>query len=442
MSFHLAGPLYKNTFGTRTMREIFDNEAYVERFMQVEAALARAEAAHDVVPRDAAETISDRASLDYVDMDAVERNLGEQGLLSMSIIDAWEESLGEAGEYLHWGATSQDIMDTTTVLQVREGTKAVIEDTERVRDQLRDLAAEYRETPMMGRTHHVHAIPITFGLKVASWFDEVERDLDRLREARDRAIATQFFGAVGTLASLDEVGLDVQAQFAEELSLPVPDVSWQAARDRFAELVAEFSTLAGTLARIANQILLLNRPEIGEVTVEVDEGRVGSSTMPHKTNPTAAEVVVAMAPLLRGSAHVMQEVMESFDERSASTWYVEFAVLPEAFSYVHRAVTGTIDLLDHLDIHPDAMADNVAIEGDVIGSEPIMMVLAEEVGRQTAHDVVYENAMAAIKQGEDFIERLAADGRVDLSREALRTIGDPTQYTGVASRLVDRTIER
>jgi 3-carboxy-cis,cis-muconate cycloisomerase len=203
MGFHLDGTLFKNVFGTPEVREIFDETGYIDRFVKFEAALARAEAAEGLVPEDAAEEITERASVEYVDVDDVGANLAEMGLLSMSIIDAWKEELGDAGEYVHWGATSQDAMDTTVMMQVRDAMEVLLDDASAIQDLLVDLVADHADTPMMGRTHHVHAIPTTFGLKAASWLDELDRCVDRVERARED-VAGQFGGAVGTFASLGE----------------------------------------------------------------------------------------------------------------------------------------------------------------------------------------------------------------------------------------------
>jgi 3-carboxy-cis,cis-muconate cycloisomerase len=435
MGFHLGGTLFRNTFGTPEMREIFDETGYIDRFLQFEAALARAEADVGLVPPDAAADITRRASVEYVDTDEVARNLEAQGLLSMSIIDAWKEELGEAGEYVHWGATSQDAMDTAVMLQVRDAFEVLMDDVAAIQDLLVDLVADHADTPMMGRTHHVHAIPTTFGLKAATWLDELDRRVERLRRARENVVG-QFAGAVGTFASLGEDGPAVRDRLEEELDLSIP-VVWHAARDRFADLLSAFSVLASTLARIALQVLVLNREEIGELGERVAEGAVGSSTMPHKRNPKRAETVVGLARLLRGNAHVMTEVMETFDERSASSWYVEFAVVPESFLYVGRAVANARSLIESLEVDAEAMRENLTVHGSLVASEPIMMALAEELGRQTAHSVVYEHAMAAAESEESFLDRLQADDRVTdaVPPAELAELADPTDYTGVAEEL-------
>jgi len=441
--FHTDGRLFKNAFGTEAMREAFDETSYVERFMEVEAALARAEADVGLVPEAAAEEITETASLEYLDLEAVERRIEEIDLFTVAIIETWKDAIGEHGEYIHWGATSQDIADTAMVLLIREGLDLLFEEVERVRESLQDLASEHAETPMMGRTHHVHALPITFGLKAANWLDEVERGLDRLEAAADRALVVEFFGAVGSLASLGEPGLEVQERLADELDLDVPNTAWYASRDRTLELLNAFATLGGTLSRIARNVLVLNREEIGELKEPIPEGAVGSSTMPHKRNPVKSERTVGLASLLRGHANAATSLVEAHDERDAGLWYGEYALLPEAFLYLHRALRNTALTLEGLDVEADAMFENMSVHGGLPTSEAVMMALAESVGRVTAHDLVYEAAMEAVETGRSFEDCLLEDERIaaELSAEAVAELTDPANYTGVSDAIARRTVE-
>jgi 3-carboxy-cis,cis-muconate cycloisomerase len=440
--FHTDGKLFKNAFGTEAMREVFTEEAYAERFMEVEAALARAEADVGLIPEAAAEEITETASLEYLDMDEVERRIVEIDLFTVAIIQTWKSEIGEHGEYIHWGATSQDIADTAMVLLMREGLDLLFEEVERVRGELRTLAADHAETPMMGRTHHVHALPITFGLKAANWLDEVDRGLDRLEAAADRALVVEFFGAVGSLASLGEPGLEVQERLADELDLVVPNTAWYASRDRTLELLNAFAALGATLSRIARNVLVLNREEIGELKEPIREGAVGSSTMPHKRNPVKSERTVGLAALLRGHANAATSLLEAHDERDAGLWYGEYALLPEAFLYLHRALRNTALTLEGLDVDVEAMHENLGVHGGLPTSEAVMMALAESVGRQTAHDLVYDAAMEAAGSDRSFQDCLLDDERIaaELSAEEVAELTDPTNYTGVSDAIARRTV--
>jgi 3-carboxy-cis,cis-muconate cycloisomerase len=441
--FHTDGWMFKDAFGTEAMRETFDEEAYVERFMEVEAALARAEAEVGLIPEEAAREITETASLEYLDLEAVERRIAEIDLFTVAVIETWKDAIGENGEYIHWGATSQDIADTAMVLLMREGLDLLFEEVERVRSELQALAVEHAETPMMGRTHHVHALPITFGLKAATWLDELDRDLDRLEAAADRALVVEFFGAVGSLASLGEDGLEVQERLADELDLDVPNTAWYASRDRTLELLNTFATLGGTLAKIGRNVLVLNREEIGELKEPIPEGMVGSSTMPHKRNPVKSERTVGLAALLRGHANAMTSLVEAHDERDAGLWYGEYALVPEAFLYLHRALRNTAETLEGLSVEVEAMRENMDLHDGLPTSEAVMMALAEHVGRQTAHDLVYDAAMEAATSDRGFEDCLLDDERIAeaLSAEEVAQLTDPANYTGVSDTIARRAVE-
>lgn len=444
MPFHLDGSLFGPDFATDELRDVFDQDGFVAAFQEVEGALARAEAEAGLIPASAAERITETADPSYVDDDRLGEHVADIGLFTMAIIETWQEAIGDAGEYIHWGATSQDVSDTAVVLQLRAAHEVFRRDLTAIRDQLADLAAEYRDTPMIGRTHHVHATPITFGLKAASWLDEVDRHLDRLAELEERVFALQFFGATGTLGSLGDDGDAVQRELAAELDLVLPSVAWFAGRDRFAEYLDTLAEAATTLERIAQQVLILNRPEIGELGEPARAVEIGSSTMPHKINPVKCERAVALARLVRGQASVMTDAMAGYDERDFGAWYVEFAVIPEACCYFGRQLRNVLTTLEGLEVHPERMLENLNIHGGLVASEAVMMALADHIGRQTAHDVVHEAAMTAQGGDRSFLDCLAAADRVTdhLDAETLADLTDHRSYVGNAGRFVNETLER
>jgi 3-carboxy-cis,cis-muconate cycloisomerase len=441
--FHVDGRLFRNLFGTPEMRSIFEEERFVERFLEVEAALARAQAEVGMVPEEAAEEITEHATLEHLDMDEVEENVEEMHLFTVSIIDAWKDEVGDAGEYIHWGATSQDISDTATLLQIRDGFEVVRRDLEAIREALAELATEHAETPMMGRTHHVQAIPTTFGLRAATWLDEVDRHLDRLDDLEERLFDLQFFAAVGTLSSIGEDGLAVQEALADELDLSVPDVAWYAARDRYGELVTTLAMIGATLGKISSQVLVANREEVDELKEPIPEGEVGSSTMPHKRNPVKSEESWMLSRLVRGHAGTMLEAMGGFDDRDASTWFAEFAVIPETFLYTSRILQYVHETLSGLVVNEDSMRENMYIHGSLVSSEALMMALAQEVGRQTAHEILYETVEESRRTDRSFADCVRDDERVNevLSEERIEELTDPVNYTGVAATLARRAVE-
>lgn len=441
--FHTSGKLFKNAFGTEEMREVFTEEAYAQHFMEVEAALARAEADAGLIPQEAADEITRTASLDYLDLDEVEQKIAEIDLFTVAIIQTWKEAIGPNGEYIHWGATSQDIADMAMFLLMRDGFDVLKSDIDQIKESLEDLTVDHADTPMMGRTHHVHALPITFGLKSSNWLDEFTRVANRLQDTIDRVSVLQFFGAVGSLASIGEPGLEVQENLAAELDVTIPNTAWYASRDRLVELLDVFASLGDALSRIARQILVLGREEIDEVSEPIPEGMVGSSTMPHKRNPVKSERTIGLAALLRGKATAMHLLTDAYDERDAGLWYAEYAVIPEAFLYLSRALRNMREVVGGLEINRDRMRSNMDIHDGLPTSEAVMMELADSIGRQTAHEVVYEAATETMNSGQSFFESLLADERItnELSEEELRELTDPSQYTGISSVFAERTAE-
>jgi adenylosuccinate lyase len=440
---YLDSTLFRDAFSTPEMRRVFSDTNYYETFLEVESALARAEAEAGVIPKWAAEEITQKATISQLDLDRLEELISDTGHPAMSLIGAWKQAFDEAGEYIHWGATTQDILDTTMVLQVREALEIVRRDIESLRDQLVDLADEHKDTPIPGRTHFVQAVPMTLGLKIAVWINELNRHLDRLDAAADRAITLEFFGAVGTLASLGEPGLEVQHNLAEELDLPVPDVCWHSARDRPAEVLSILADVGSSVGKMARQVLTLNRPEIGELSETPAEGHIGSSTMPHKNNPKKAELTVALSRMVRAQSSVMTEVMGTMDERDATNWYCEFALIPNAFLYSSRLFDRARELFETLVIHPERMQSNLHIHGELIASERMMMALAESVGRQTAHEIISEAAERAFTGDQSFSDVLMSDERVadTFSPEEVAELLDPATYVGLSTHFVEEVIE-
>lgn len=444
MTFHLNGPLFADVFGTREMRDLFDQRSFVEMFLRVEAALARAEAEVGIVPASAADTISAKATVDCIDPDRITAGIDAHGLFSMAVLEAWKAELGTVGEYVHWGATTQDVSDTVLVLLSREAHRAVVRDTDEIRRLLESIIEEHRETPMVGRTQFRHGPPVTFGFVAATWLDELDRHAARLRELTKRLFVVQFAGASGTLAALGEAGPEVLERFAAELDLGLPDVGWTATRDRFVELSSALSALAGTLSRIARRLLFLGRSEVAELTEPIPQDEIASSTNPHKRNPVYSQHTVGLARLVRGLADVMGELAEGYDERDRTTWYIEFAVIPEAFVYLGRMLANTKRALSDLEVQSDTMERTITEAGPLVASEAVMMALAESLGRGTAHELVREHALRAREEGRSFVDSLRNDPRVTerLSPDELSSLTDPTNYLGSARTFATAVLER
>jgi 3-carboxy-cis,cis-muconate cycloisomerase len=432
--------LFRDAFGTPRARAIFSDHALISRYAEVEIALARAEARCGVIPAEAAAEIAARTNVDAFDFELLRKETDIVGYPILPVVHQMAKQCGEAGRYVHWGATTQDIMDTAVVLQVRDALTLIDEDLDELRRILRDLAQRYRDTPMPGRTHLQQALPITFGYKLAVWVAEADRHLERLSQFGPRVFRGQLAGAVGTLASIGEQGLELQALFCEELGLAVPEIAWHTARDGVAETVCAYALVGGTLAKIANEVIDLQRTEVGEVEEPFHRGKVGSSTMPHKWNPSACEHVVALGRLLHAQVVPALQNLVSAHERDKRTGVTEQAVLPEASCLLAGMLRATRGILAGLHVYPERMRENLGLLGGLLASEAVMLALARHIGRQRAHEVVYELCMDAVEDRMPLRGLLLEDPRVNpyLGETDLDTLLEPARHTGLAARFVDR----
>jgi len=320
--------LFRDAFSTPAMRAIFADRALVARYVEVEVALARAQAACGVIPADAAEAIARNCQPDaldaLLDLERLRQDTNIVGYPILPLVAQLAAQCGEAGRYLHWGATTQDIMDTATVLQVRAALTLVQNDIAALRQRLQALAQTHRDTPMPGRTHLQHALPITFGYKVAIWLAMFDRHAQRLEQLRERVLVGQFAGAAGTLASLGADGLAVQTRLMQELDLGVPATTWHVARDGLAEVVNFLALLTSSLGKIAYDVMLLSATELGEVSEPFVPGRGASSTMPQKQNAISSELMLAASKAVRQQAALMLDAAVQDLERATGPWHAEW----------------------------------------------------------------------------------------------------------------------
>jgi 3-carboxy-cis,cis-muconate cycloisomerase len=347
---------------------------------------------------------------------------------------------GTAGGYVHWGATTQDVTDTGLVLQVKAAYAIILRDLNALAEALANLARRERDTIMPGRTHGQHALPITFGFKVAVWLAEVRRHIERMAQAAPRVLVGQFAGAAGTLASVGEQGLVIQQLMMADLGLGVPEISWHPARDGFAEYVSVLAMISMTMSKIAHEVILLQKSEVAELEEPYVRGKVGSSTMPHKRNPMICEGILAEARMVRGIQNTVLSAMESEHERDWGAVHVEWACVPEASILAGGAVAHTLRVIENLIVYRDRMRRNVDILHGLILSEAVMLQLGEHLGRQIAHEVVHEASMLAYEQGRPLSALLMEDSRVTrhLTPDQIDMLMHPAAYTGLCGVFVDR----
>ena len=434
--------LFRDAFGTPAMREVFSDFNLISRYAEVEIALAKAEARCGVIPVDAAEVIAKRTNVAALDFDLLRSETDIVGYPILPLVHQMAKQCGDAGRYVHWGATTQDIMDTAVVLQVRAGLEIIESDIAALRGILAGLARRYRDTPMAGRTHLQQALPVTFGYKCAIWLAMFDRHAERLAQLKPRVLVGQFAGATGTLASLGDKGFEVQKALCEELGLGVPVSTWHVARDGFAEVMNFLALVTGSLGKVALDIMMMASTEFGEVYEPFVKGRGASSTMPQKRNPISAELMLAAAKGVRQHAGLMLDAMVQDFERATGPWHAEWMAIPESFVLTAGSLHQAKFALGGLIVDEKKMADNLDISRGLIVAEAVMMGLAPDLGRQEAHDVVYDACRVANDKGMTLADALSADSRVSarIDRATIERLTSPKNYLGLAPEMVDRVL--
>jgi len=435
--------LLKHLWGTDELRAIFSEENRVQKWYDYEAALAQAQAELDIIPAAAAAEIAAKAKVTNVDLEAIAAGIREIKHPLVPSLRALQAVCADAhGEYLHFGPTTQDVLDTGMMLQVKEAHTIFLRDLRAVGRELYRLAETYKTTPMAGRTHAVQALPITFGHKCAVWLAEMARNFERLTQLEARTFVGSLVGAVGTQASFGEKAFEVDAKVMARLGLGVAEISWQPARDRFVEYVGVLGLIGGSLGKIANEIITLAHTEIDELAEPFSEGKVGSSTMPHKRNPSSAEAVATVGRVLRYTVALMHDALMHEHERDAAAWRMEWKAVPEACLMTGMMLAQMRYILAGLEVHADKMRRNLDALGGFLMSERVMFALADKTGKQTAHDVVYHAAMRGYEHGITFEQALmqSEEARHALGGDELKSLLDPTTYVGLAPAIVDRVL--
>ncbi len=438
----LLGPLVT----TPEAAACFDDRARLQGMLDFEAALARAEAAAGLVPAGAVRAIEQACRAERFDLAALGREAARAGNPAIPMVRRLTALVAEAdpqaARFVHFGATSQDAMDTGLVLQLRAGVATLEPDLERLTAALARLADAYAATPMVGRTWLVHAVPITFGLKAASWLSAVERSRTRLAAACRASRVVQLGGAAGTLAALGDRGLDVAAALAAALDLDLPDLSWHTSRDRLVDLAAALGILVGTLGKVARDLSLLMQTEVGEAFEPAGEGRRGSSTMPHKRNPVACAAVLAAATRVPGLVATLLAAMPQEHERALGGWQAEWETLPEIVRVAAGALRQTADAVDGLSVDAARMRANLDATRGLVMAEAVTIALAERIGRPEAHALVEAACRRAVEEGAHLRDVLGCDPAVTphLAGEALDRLFAPETYLGVTDRLIRRAL--
>ena len=432
--------------GTQPMNDIWSPRATLQRMLDVEAALARASAAHRVIPQAAVAAIEAACHADQLDADALVHDAALGGNLAIPLVKQLTARVKavdpQAAKYVHWGATSQDIIDTATVLQLRSTFELLDRGLQSTCAILATLARTHRATPAVGRTWLQQALPITLGLKFAQWLDALLRHRDRLDAVRARTLVLQFGGAAGTLASLRDAALDVTSSLAKELDLAEPALPWHTQRDRIADAASSFGMLIGTLGKIARDISLQMQTEIGELAEPAAAGKGGSSTMPHKRNPIGCAAVLTAATRAPGLVATVLAGMVQEHERALGGWQAEWDALPDLARLAGGALANIEQIAGGLDVNVGRLAANLQVTHGLILGEAVMLALGDRIGRLDAHQRVEHASKTAVSTGQPLLDVLCADAEITqhLSADELKRLLDPAHYVGSAHAYVDAVL--
>ena len=435
--------LLQNAWSTAEMRHVFSDEVKMQRWLDVEAALALVQADLGMIPAAAAQEIAAKSKVEHIDVDLVLHHLKITKHPLVPTVRALEHVCeGDAGEYVHFGVTTQDIMDTGLVLQMRDAFEIVRRDLKTIASDLIRLSEKHRNTPMMGRTLSLQALPVTFGFKTAIWLSEIDRHLERLDQMEARVFVGSIVGAVGTKASFGDKADAMEKAVNDKLGLGTPNISWQAARDRFYEFGSAMGGINATLNKIGNQLLLLAHNEFDEIAEPFGAGQVGSSTMPHKRNPAVTENSVTVSNTLKSNINMLSDITKHEHERDGAVWKMEWKILPEICLMLSVVLDNLKFVFSGLEVKEASMLGNLNLLKGYALAERVMFCLADRMGKQTAHEEVYVAAMKGLEGRLTFKDALLANAAIKtaISEEELDALLDPTTYVGGSPSITDHAV--
>lgn len=435
--------LLGNNFSTPEMRSIWSESQRLKNQAKVEVALAIAQGELGVIPKTAASHIESAIDVDKLDLEAIAQDGALMKHSLMATIKALQSQCGQAGEYIHYGVTTQDIVDTATILQLKSAFTVIERDVRAVLCELLALSENHKHTFMVGRTHGMQALPTTFGFKVAVWLDEFLRHAKRLSDIKQRVLVGNISGAICTYASLGKIGPEVELRTLTLLELETPNIGWQSARDRLSEFGSICALISGTLGKIGNEFYNLMRTEINEIEEPFSDGKVGSTTMPHKRNPALLEGLASLTQPILSSVGLLFQSMHVEHERDAMSWRAEWIALPEICLYLSAQLKGAIHILQGVKVNKERMLKNLQSQGGLLLSEKVMFEIGIKIGKQTAHQLVYEASMLAFETDRPFKDVLLAHPKLNgiLNAEELDTWLQPESYVGAAIEKTEQVIE-
>ncbi|PTW61716.1 3-carboxy-cis,cis-muconate cycloisomerase [Breoghania corrubedonensis] len=430
-------------FATAPMRAIWNDAARLQAMLDFEAALARVQSRLGVVPHAVGEAVARAARAHLYDPAEIGAKVPLGGNVAIPLVKALTERVkGEAAGFVHWGATSQDVIDTGLMLQAREGLRLLRADLVRLGNACAMLADAHRATPMAGRTFLQQGLPTVFGLKAASWLESVQRLVSRIDGVMEHSLALQFGGAVGTLASLGPHGAQVRDELAVELKLHAPAVPWFTTRERIAEIGEAVGAVAGIMMKVAGDIVLMMQTEVGEVFEPAAPGKGGSSTMPHKRNPVGAATARGAALQAQARAAALSSTMDQPHERATGGWQAEWGLVPELFVLTAAAVQPLVTVLEGLEVRAERMRENLEITRGLVFAEAVMMKLAPKTGRGVAHHILEAASKQAVAENRHLRDVLKESEAVaaHLGAKEIDAVFDPLGYVGSADVFIDRAL--
>lgn len=432
--------MIQNNFGTPEMRNIWSDTNRLQKHLDVEAALALAEGELGVIPEADAQKIAANSKVELFNIEQIAQEVARVKHSLTPTINALQAL---AGENVHFGPTTQDIVDTGTILQLKEAHGIILHELKEIVKELAHLVKEHRTTLIAGRSHGMQALPTTFGFKLAVVLSEFVRHLQRLNEVEPRAFTGVLAGAIGTYASFGEKGIEIEALALDKLGLNIPEICWHSSRDRISEYASILGLISGTLGKVGNEFYNLMRTEINELEEPFSAGKIGSSTMPHKRNPAALEGLASLTRPIFHSVALIHESLIVEHERDAMSWRAEWIALPEICIYLSAQLSIAKNVFKGLIVKPENMLKNLNLQGGLILSEKVMFELAKVIGKQTAHKLVYNISMDAIEKEKSFEEELFenTEVRAILSEEEIKELLRPENYLGLAPQKVDYVLE-
>ncbi|WP_456654997.1 3-carboxy-cis,cis-muconate cycloisomerase [Bradyrhizobium sp. JR3.5] len=439
-------PLLAPMLSSAAMRAVCDDAATLQNMLDFEAALAGAEVACGVIPHEAFGPIGAACKAESFDLAALADAATRSGNLAIPLVKALTANVAkedaEAARYVHWGATSQDVVDTATMLSLRAGIDVLLADLDRAVAGFAGLALAHRNTAVVARTWLQHALPMPFGLKLAEYAAALHRSRKRLLRLRRETLAVQFGGAAGTLAALGDKGLAVAEALAKELDLPLPDAPWHTHRDRIAEAASVFAILAGSCGKIARDVSLMMQTDVGEAFEPAGAGRGGSSTMPHKRNPVAAASALGAATMAPNLTATIFAAQVQDHERSAGPWHAEWPTLPALMLVTSGALAAIVDLAEGLEVDAARMRVNLDATHGLIMAEAVTFALAEKIGKSDAHHLIEADSKKAVAEKKHLRDVLSADAKATAHLDAKRIaeLFEPMAYQGASQALIDRLL--